>query len=506
MRKFGSQSGKIAPSLALAVAVAIIGCGGGGGGGSRSATVTGGSSSGGAITTGGDGTAGGMTTGQITTGGTTGSEVTTGTSGTDTTGSTGATDTSGTDGTTGTDGTIDPTTGSVGTTGSTDGTTTGTDGNTGTDGSTTGTTGDATTGTTGDATTGTTGATTGGTTADPTTGGTTADPTTGSATTGSSTTGTTGTDGSSTGTTGTTGSTTGGSTGGGTLPAGSLRANAIYFGHWSDTSLISSVLPDGTGRQDQGGLTSAVVAAAPDPDNAGKFVYAALSGSTYGIYRGSTFSTASSTTLVTPQFTSVTMIQGSLGTVAFIAEKNGVNRVYLLSDGTLRNIDVASSAALSADGTQVAYTKTQNGFENLYVWSAATGTSRLLVANKDSLFPSFSKDGTYVLFSSNRSGAESPWDLYQIPSAGGTSEQITNTPLVSEFGGCYNESRTMVSYVAFSSDDALAGVFVVSNTGSLRVAADIDVNQATYWTNSQGRSSRIRGARFQSLSIRKARR
>lgn len=449
------------PALVVVLAAGVIGCGGGGGGGSKGGVI---------VTSGSNGGSGnvstGMTTGEITSGGTAGNPTTTG----------GASDT----GTTGSEPTTGSTTGS--TTSTTDGGST-TSGTTGTD-PTTGSTSASTTsaGTTGDATTGS--STTG------------SEPTTGSSTTGSNTTGST--DG---------GSTDGGTTGG--APTGLLRPNAIYFGHWSDASVVTSILPDGTGRQDVGSGHAGVAGAVADPDDATKTIYAIDRGGVYGVYRGTSFDPTASEQLAAPAYNFVSSLQPTAsGAVVMVAVQNGTSKVFLLQGGVATAIDEADSAAVSLDGTRVAYTKIVDGFDDLYLWNRASGVSQRIVTGADSLFPSFSKDGAWILFSSNRDGSgDTPWDLYQIPTAGGAIQRVTNTPDVSEFGACYNETRTMISVVGMGADADTSGVFVVSNSGTLRIAGDTDLNLATYWTSSTGRSlrSRARGARFTRLALPKRR-
>lgn len=326
---------------------------------------------------------------------------------------------------------------------------------------------------------------------------------------GSTSGGTTSGDTGSTGTAGdpTTGSGTAGDSGGtasGPAP-GSLRANAIYFGHWDDASVVTSILPDGSGRQDVGSGHAGVSGAAPDPDDATKTIYAIDRGGLYGVYRGSTYDPSASETLATAIYDSVSaLLPTANGSVVMVASRSGVSKVFLLEGGTVRAIDEADSAAVSLDGTQIAYTKLVNGLDELFVWSRSSATSRRVATGGDSLFPSFSKDGSWILFSSNRDGSgDTPWDLYQVPAAGGTVERITTTPDVSEFGACYNEARTLISTVGLGPDPDLNGVFVISNTATVRIASDPDVNMATYWTNALGRSSRsaARGARFSLLTL-----
>ena len=436
------------PALAVLVAIGVIGCGGGGG--SRGTVV--------------GGTNGGADTGStvLTTGSMTTGEVTTGTTATSTTAAVG------------------PTTGSV------------TTGNTATSGTSGGGTTSGASGTTGSTTTmGPVSATTGTTSAPGGTTGSTMPPST---TTGGATNGT----GTTTGTSAPI-----------TAPPSSLRPNAIYFGHfYGDASVVTSLLSDGSERQDAAGGADGVVGAFPDPDQAGMTIYALLINGLYGVYSGATFDPSTATRLVAPAYDAVTGLQPTTnGDVLLVASTGGTSRAYLLSGGAVQTIDEADSASISLDGTKVVYTKLVGDLNQMFVWTRATRSSQALAPGTDALFPTFSRDGAWVLFSSDRDGtSDTPWDLYQVPTVGGTLDRITNTPDVNEFGASYNEARTMIAFIGQALDPNDNGVYVWSNAGHTRIATDADVAFATYWTTSAGRSiGGVRGARFQRLKLSKRR-
>ncbi|GEM_PF-4298652 len=291
---------------------------------------------------------------------------------------------------------------------------------------------------------------------------------------------------------------------GGTTRGLVLRPNTVYFGHGSDFSLISSVLPDGSDRRDEGGFGSDVVAATPDVSRAKGFVYAKRVGGAVGVYRGESFDPSASETLAAPGFDDVTSLAVAPdGAVAMVAVQAGRSRVLLLTSGAIRPIDDADGAAISPDGTKVAYSKPEDGLDNLCVWDRATSTVARTVTGGDSLFPSFSKDGAWIVFSSNRDAADSdaPWDIYPVPTGGGAVERLTDTPNLNELGASYNEGRSAVAFVGVSADPNVNGIYVLANSRATRVARDADLTLGTYWTDLAGRSLRVRDGRFQRLSL-----
>jgi Tol biopolymer transport system component len=252
-----------------------------------------------------------------------------------------------------------------------------------------------------------------------------------------------------------------------------------------------------------------VLCAFPDPDTAGKTIYAALVGSSYGIYRGTSFNVATSQVLAAPIYDSVQTLQPAPnGAVLVVATVGMTSNAYLLSGGTSRLIDQADAASISADGTKVVYTKTVSDVSHLYVWDRASSSVQTIAASLNAVLPSFSRDGAWVLFSSDTGNtSDTPWDLYQVPTAGGTIERLTNTPAVNELGACYDPSRTMISYFGQALTTSLSGIYVRSNGGAQRIATDTDVNFATYWTSSDGRSfGLLKGGRFQTIGVRRSKR
>jgi Tol biopolymer transport system component len=77
----------------------------------------------------------------------------------------------------------------------------------------------------------------------------------------------------------------------------------------------------------------------------------------------------------------------------------------------------------SPDGRWIAFeTKREDGSTDIATIDAAGGLARRLTAKHFNRSPSFSRDGRYVWFSSNRTGR---FEIWRVPFAGGTEEQFT---------------------------------------------------------------------------------
>ena len=89
--------------------------------------------------------------------------------------------------------------------------------------------------------------------------------------------------------------------------------------------------------------------------------------------------------------------------------------------GTIGQPDIYATPAISTDGTRLAITVGENGKGDIWVYDLKRGSaSRLTFDPANEVNSVWSSDGSRLYFSSDRNG---PYDIYQIPSNGLTSEQ-----------------------------------------------------------------------------------
>jgi hypothetical protein len=121
--------------------------------------------------------------------------------------------------------------------------------------------------------------------------------------------------------------------------------------------------------------------------------------------------------------------------VAFTSDRTGDWEIWV------SNLDGSSAVALtsmravasgyphwSPNVDEIVFHSNVEGQWDIYAVSSSSGTPRRLTdhpATDD--FPSYSRDGKWVYFSSNRTSAQDQ-TLWKVPSAGGAAVQVTTTP------------------------------------------------------------------------------
>lgn len=120
--------------------------------------------------------------------------------------------------------------------------------------------------------------------------------------------------------------------------------------------------------------------------------------------------------------------------IAFSTNRNGRSDLYQVhaSGGGLRQLTYAPSNEVfpswSPDGTTILFSSDAGGYYQLYHlnWRRLTTTSIEQPTKVDNLMGNWSPDGRQVVFVSNQ--ADGSGNLYILPSMGGTARQLTDTP------------------------------------------------------------------------------
>ena len=116
--------------------------------------------------------------------------------------------------------------------------------------------------------------------------------------------------------------------------------------------------------------------------------------------------------------------------IAFASDRSGSYEIWVCnSDGT-NQVQLTSLAAAdtgsprwSPDSSSIAFDARLEGHGDIFVINAEGGSPRRLTTDPyENNVPSWSRDGRWVYFSSDRSGS---WQIWKVPAGSGTSVQVT---------------------------------------------------------------------------------
>jgi dipeptidyl aminopeptidase/acylaminoacyl peptidase len=105
----------------------------------------------------------------------------------------------------------------------------------------------------------------------------------------------------------------------------------------------------------------------------------------------------------------------------WLAEHDGANPVQL----TFINAAITAAPQWSPDGQRIAVHSNLEGQFDIFVIPASGGKPRNMTSHpSNDHVPSFSRDGQWIYFASNRTGADN-YQVWKIPASGGNADQLT---------------------------------------------------------------------------------
>lgn len=169
--------------------------------------------------------------------------------------------------------------------------------------------------------------------------------------------------------------------------------------------------------------------------------------------------------------------------VAFQSTRSGNYEIWVSDADGSRPLQLTKyegpltgSPRWSPDGQRIIYDSRPNGNADIFVINANGGNPQQLTTDRsDEVMPSYSRDGRWIYFASDRGGS---WNVWKMPSIGGPATQVTKlggfTPIESSDG----------KYIYYAKSFSDCGIWRVPVQGGAEEAVidDLPPGMYGYWT------------------------
>lgn len=254
-----------------------------------------------------------------------------------------------------------------------------------------------------------------------------------------------------------------------------------------------------------------VKAASPNPMVANQFAFASVdtTGPTAKLYRGNaTLSTTGALQLSPTTFEDIDDVQFTPDgqNVIFKAVTPGSTtgyKIYIVpvtgGPETLLDQVFEFSVCPIQGSNLIVYSKDLGTTSEVHTINYVTGTkAKLTNLGGDVFYPTWSRDATKILFISSVGGGNR--DVYQVPSNGGATTQITNTVGVSEDYAFFNSDASKIAFLSSPGTGTNYNLGVMNANGSspTTIVSSDTLGLMIYWTSTLGRSPTVNipGIRF----------
>ncbi len=169
----------------------------------------------------------------------------------------------------------------------------------------------------------------------------------------------------------------------------------------------------------------------------------------------------------------------------------GTSGVYVANSdgtGTPVRLDEADDVSLSPSGDYIVYSRFFSNGEICVRKLDGSAFVRLTSNSSEDIFPQWSKDGSKIVFSSNRTGSN--FNIFLMNSNGTSPVQLTSTSS-NEYGSTMNTDGSVVAYTKIGANP---GIYSTPAGGGSETPVFTGTTDAwIYWTTSNGRRGGIGG-------------
>ena len=141
---------------------------------------------------------------------------------------------------------------------------------------------------------------------------------------------------------------------------------------------------------------------------------------------------------------------------------------------------LCSTASAFVADTKIAFVSWRDGDSEIYTMSSDGASLEQLTANtgiSDELWPSWSPDGSEIVFSSTRDGGD--FDIYIMDAAGQTVRRLT-TDTSTDWEPAWSPDGSRIAFISYRTGAGELYVINADGSGLTQVSSNPDVNDASY--------------------------
>ncbi len=273
---------------------------------------------------------------------------------------------------------------------------------------------------------------------------------------------------------------------------------------------LKQINPDGTGSNNIATYPAATIAAvSPNPTKTNEYAFASIDTTAFPptakLYKGNVaLNPATSTLLTSTVYQVIDDIQFSPdgNFILFKADTGTGFKLYRIPVGGGSAIPLSDVFEMSVNpvvGTHlVAVSQAVGALSEIFTIDYTNAASTQITTTGVNVFnPTWTRDGGTILFAAD-DGAGGNWNLFTVPSTGGTATQVPNPGNYFMAFGFFNEAKSKIGTIMFDGSGTLALEVQDSDGQNLtQLVSDNSLGVTCYWTDSNGRAVRVNLPHFQ---------
>ena len=178
------------------------------------------------------------------------------------------------------------------------------------------------------------------------------------------------------------------------------------------------------------------------------------------------------------------------GKILFASETGGNWEIYVMSPDGTNQVRLLStsvnelSPTWSPDGTTIVFESGGHGdLYDLYTMNAdGTNVARLTDTVEDEMGPSWSPDGGMIIFCTNRDGDSNNYELYTMNADGTNQTRLTNTPTFSDQAPSWSPNGEKILFTSLRDENFDLYTMNADGTNEVRLTDNLTYDEMASWS------------------------